>query len=627
MSVSTDPRRYYPPSRPSRRNSTNPWMIRLPLLVVSGLLLVFFILITTLAGYQFMYQDKVYPGISTVYGLDLTGMTREEVRLALQERFTYAEDATFAFHYEGQTWEYTAQELGVELDVDATVDAVFNAGRSSSTISNLRDQWQIWRNGHPVAPVITYNQTQAEQIITRIASDYLNQPVLDATLTIRDSRAYTTPGQAGREVNVSATLFRLRQEVMKLNLYSDIELDVQTQNPAIWDASEAAQLVNIALDPRGVTFFVASEAGPVAGPWTATPESIENMLRIVRVDDAENGTAHYEVYVTDDQTQAFLESLTLDLRREPINARFVFNDDTRQLEVIQPSENGLELDVTSTLPLFHEAVFSTDSRSVALQFIEVPAPIHDGMTAVELGITEEVISATTYFLGSTSARKTNVQVAASRFHGVVIAPYAAFSFNEWLGDVSLETGFEEALIIYGNQTITGVGGGVCQVSSTVFQAAFYGGYPILERVPHGYRVSYYETGEGPGMDATVYSPIVDFKFQNDTPDHLLIETYVNLSNSTVTFKFYSTSTGRQVVKDGPHVRNVRPAPPPVYIETPGVSGTIQVDYAVPGAEVYVYRTILDETGDVLVDREEFYSNYVPWPSQYQVPPGDPRANR
>jgi len=256
----------------------------------------------------------------------------------------------------------------------------------------------------------------------------------------------------------------------------------------------------------------------------------------------------------------------------------------------------------------------------------VLADVHDNVTAAELGITEEVVSATTYFIGSTAARRTNIQVAASRFHGVIIPPHTEFSFNEYLGDVSAETGFEEGLIIFGDQTITGVGGGVCQVSTTAFQAAFYAGFPILERYPHGYRVGYYETGEGPGLDATVYSPIVDFRFLNDTDYHLLIETYMG-TNNTLTFKYYSTSTGRSVTKEGPYVRNVRPAPAPIYRATPGVTGTTQVDYAVSGAEVYVYRTVTDANGNVLIDREEFFSNYIPWPAQYQVPPGDARASR
>lgn len=620
MSISSDPRRYYPPV--PQAQPINPWAIRLPMLVVAGVLLVFFILIASLAGFQFMYQDKVFPGVSTVYGMDLTGMTRDEVRVALQERATYADEATFVFHYGNQSWEYTAAELGVELDIEATVDAIFAIGRNQGAASNLREQWRVWRNGRPVAPIITYNRSEAETVIRELANDYIQQPMLDATLTIRNNQAYASPSQIGRAVDVIAVLNQLEQEILSLSRRSEISMVVSEQAPTVWDASEAARLVNIALDPSGVTFYTDAALG--AGPWTATPDSIENMLRIERIDN-DDGTARYEVNLTLDQAEDFLTRIAPELRREPVNARLIFNDDTREVEVIKNSQPGQMLDVDATLPEFERAVFSTENRTVPLVYRTIQPAVHDNVTAQELGITEEVVSATTYFQGSTASRRTNVQVAASRFHGVVIPPQSTFSFNEWLGDVSLETGFEEALIIYGDQTITGVGGGVCQVSTTAFQAAFYGGYPILERVPHGYRVSYYEVGEGPGMDATVYSPIVDFRFENDTDYYLLIETYTNTSNSTLTFKFYSTSTGRTVTKDA-YVRNVQPAPPPIYRETPGVTGTRQIDYAVSGAEVYVYRTIRDTNGNLIVEDEEFYSNYIPWPAQYQVPVGDPRAN-
>ena len=106
----------------------------------------------------------------------------------------------------------------------------------------------------------------------------------------------------------------------------------------------------------------------------------------------------------------------------------------------------------------------------------------------------------------------------------------------------------------------GVGGGVCQVSTTAFRAAFNGGYPIIERWPHAYRVGWYERGFGPGLDATVFSPYVDFKFKNDTPYHILIEAYANDAAGRLTFKFYSTGDGRQVTISEPIVENVIPHP-------------------------------------------------------------------
>src|SRR5512147_796441 len=151
---------------------------------------------------------------------------------------------------------------------------------------------------------------------------------------------------------------------------------------------------------------------------------------------------------------------------------------------------------------------------------------------------------------------TNIGAATAQFQGVLIKPGETFSFNKYLGDVSLDKGFAEALIIFNGRTVTGVGGGVCQVSTTVFRAAFSAGFPIIERWPHAYRVGWYERGFGPGLDATVFSPYVDFKFTNDTPYALLIESYANDAAGRLTFKFYSTPDGRQVAVSEPIVENV-----------------------------------------------------------------------
>ncbi|MCI0710555.1 MAG: VanW family protein [Chloroflexi bacterium] len=609
------------------QEESNPWTLRIPLLAITGVVLLFFVLLTAFAGYQWMYQDKIYPGVSTIYGVNVAGMTRDEARIALRERFTYDQDASFVFHFNDQSWEMTASELGVSFDIDATVNQAYNIGRERGIIRNMWDQFNTWRNGTSVVPVITYNQSEAEAQLDAVARSYINQPVIDATITIQNGAAVTSPSQVGRSVDVPATLDLLETEITRLSTRSEFNLVVNETAPTVWETNTIAEQINIALDPRGVTFYVDSATGLDIGPWTATPQSIENMLRIERIDN-EDGTARYEINITDEQVRSFLERIAPELRKEPLNARFIFNDSTERLEILEPSQTGREVNVEATVPEFRNAVFSTGDRAVPISFIEVPAVVNELATAEELGITELIQSGTTYFVGSTVARRTNLTVAASKFHGLVIPPNSEFSFNQWLGDVSLDEGYEQALIIYGNQTITGVGGGVCQVSTTAFQTAFYAGFPILERYPHGYRVGYYETGEGPGMDATVYEPVVDFRFLNDTPYHLLIETYANPGNSTLTFRFYSTDTGRTVTKDGPYIRNVRPAPPAIYRATPGLSPgqAIQVDYAVSGSDVYVYRTVRDAEGEIIVEDEEFVSHYIPWPAQFQVAPGDPRAN-
>ena len=245
-----------------------------------------------------------------------------------------------------------------------------------------------------------------------------------------------------------------------------------------------------------------------------------------------------------------------------------------------------------------------------------------------LGIKELVRAETTYFYGSTAERVQNIRAAASRFHGLLVAPGETFSMAKGLGDISLDNGYAEALIIYGGRTIKGVGGGVCQVSTTLFRTAFFAGYPIVERHPHAYRVSYYEKVSGnhieptlAGMDATVYVPVVDFRFSNDTSNWLLMETYVNPEKSSITWKFYSTKDGREVKADFSGPTNIVEAPEPLYKENPELEeGEIkQVDWQSDGADVLVKRAVT-KNGELYL-KDEFNTHYQPWQAVFEYGPG------
>jgi vancomycin resistance protein YoaR len=189
-----------------------------------------------------------------------------------------------------------------------------------------------------------------------------------------------------------------------------------------------------------------------------------------------------------------------------------------------------------------------------------------------------------------------------------------------LGPVTKEAGFDEGLIIQGNRTSVGLGGGVCQVSTTAFRVAFLGGYEIVERWAHGYRVGWYEINSVPGLDATVYSPDIDFKFRNDTDYYLLIQTESDLEAGTVTFRIYSTRTNREVTVSEPEKSNLVKHGPPIYEPDPKLprGAMKQVDWAVDGLDVLVKRTVKE--GDKVIHQDEVFSHYEPWRAVYKVGP-------
>ncbi|MFN8421054.1 MAG: VanW family protein [Anaerolineae bacterium] len=616
------------PARQASSSPLLPWLIRLPLLGAAALILFVFVIAIFVAFHQLQYTDTIFPGVSA-YGIDLSGMTRSEAMAALSARYTYGTDAVFTFRDGGKAWQKTAADLGVSFDPVKTVDEAMAVGRGQGLFGNLASQSQAWLNGMAIQPTIVFDQSKAIAILNQIGTE-INQQVADATITVNGTQVITTASQIGRELDVPATVGTVRQVVLNLTTGAEIPLIVRESQPAIDDAETVATQLRTAISTP-IQIYVENQQPGEPGPWEANGEFIAGMYTILRVDDAD-GKAHYELQTNVEPLKNFLSGLAQPLEVQPVNARFLFNDSTGQLDLIEESKNGRILNVDATVDAFKQALARGDNRRVALVFDQAVPTVNSTSTAAELGITENVVTATTFFYGSSLERRKNIQVAASRFHGLVIAPGEEFSFNKYLGDVSPESGFETGLVIFGDRTIQGVGGGVCQVSSTVFQAAFYAGFPITERYAHGYRVGYYESGSavangqqynsGVGLDATVYSPIIDLKFVNDTPYYLLMESYYQPEKQSLTFKFYSTGTGRVVTKTGPTLSNSVPHGKPKYTESTDLKPgqTQQVDYAVDGVDVRVFRTIT-QNGQTIVSDEEFYSHYLPWSAQFLVAVG------
>lgn len=164
-----------------------------------------------------------------------------------------------------------------------------------------------------------------------------------------------------------------------------------------------------------------------------------------------------------------------------------------------------------------------------------------------LGINEILAIGESSFKGSPNNRRHNIKVGTEKMTGLLIAPGETFSFNKFLGPVEADQGFLPELVIKKTGTVPELGGGLCQVSSTVFRAAMKAGLPIVERRNHAYAVQYYAPQ---GTDATIYPGIVDFKFTNDTQAHILIWPIFTDTN-TLTFEFWGTKDNREVVLHTP----------------------------------------------------------------------------
>lgn len=594
--------------RKASKSRTSLGLIVLPLIDVMAILLAL-----ALITYEYLYMDRIYPGVS-VFGTDLGGLTQAEAEIVLQQRFQDHQPVKLVLRYGERTWAVSPQEVGVSLDAKATALSAYAVGREGSTLKRLWDQSQILWLGHAAPFTLLIDEGIGTLYLSRLAQE-INQPVHDAALVVHGLQIEAVPSQVGREVDIATTRQIIYQRIATLT-GGTVNLVVHQTPPAIAEVSQARMdAERILASPLVLKLPGDGDGDEIAHTLDQTVLAEMLTLRQVKRDD---GQVVLAAGLDQDRLMAHLQELAKQIDRLPRDGRFDFDPATGILTPIVTSQDGRSLNVTEAMRLVN-AQAVTDQRQVLLP-VTVTKPQVATENAESMGIKELVSEATTYFKGSSQARMHNIQVAASRFHGLVIPPGGTFSFNEHLGEVSAATGYEESIIIWGSRSAVDVGGGVCQVSTTAFRAAFWGGFPITERWAHAYRVGWYEPPLG--MDATVYSSQTDFKFVNDTPYYLLIETGTDLRAGTVTFRFYSTKTGRTVEMEGPFEANVVPHGPDVYREDPTLpkGTTKQIDWAHDGVDVTVYRIVKE--GDKVLWKDTFFSRYRPWQAVYLIGTGE-----
>lgn len=268
---------------------------------------------------------------------------------------------------------------------------------------------------------------------------------------------------------------------------------------------------------------------------------------------------------------------------EPIDAKFEFGTDNK-VTVFNQSVQGKRLNIPkSTSAIINALLENKPSAQLTLDTIEPEITLEK---INDLGIKTILSRGESDFHGSTNARIHNIKTGVFKFNGAIIKPGEEFSFDDVLGDVDDKTGYQYELVIKGGQTIPEYGGGLCQLSTTVFRAAVLAGLPITERRPHAYPVKYYNPQ---GFDATIYPGVADLKFINDTEGHILMQT--RMEDTKLIVELYGSSDGRQISIDGPHQYNQKS------------NGAMKA---------YFIRTITDNNGDKKDDR--FDSNYqAPFP--------------
>lgn len=267
--------------------------------------------------------------------------------------------------------------------------------------------------------------------------------------------------------------------------------------------------------------------------------------------NTQNSSTLLDLELNEKALGEYLLTLAQEVNRPPQDAELLI-EGGRATEFV-PHQDGARLDLRATRKLFKEAVLKS-IETLTLPILESKPKTRLGDLNA-LGIKELLATGGSDFSGSSTSRIQNIKVGSSQYNGLIIPPGEEFSFNENIGKIDAAHGYLPELVIKREGTVPEFGGGLCQVSSTAFRAAFFAGLPITQRRNHSYAVRYYEwiNDDAPravGLDATIYPGAQDMKFINDTPGYILVWTRVE--GKRLYFDFYGTPDGRKVIVDGPH---------------------------------------------------------------------------
>jgi vancomycin resistance protein YoaR len=572
----------------------------------TALIALLVVLATTAAGVFWLTSDRILPNVS-VQGTSLAGLTAHEARARLEQRYATFLRGPMTLHNGEQTWMPTAAELGVSLALDDAVNAAFAAGRQPDSGVLASEAIQLVQTGRDIPLRIVVDARRVQAYLTSLASA-TDVPPQDAHVSTVYGQVQLAPAREGRQLLVDQVAKQVVTALTDLQP-KVVTLAYRPLAPAISDsaAAETAKTVQQLLSTS-----VELRAGEQRYTWSRN--EMGSLIRIGRESPAGNAP-QLAVRIDKERLAALLGEVAREVERAPIEPRLRFEDGA--VRIVQPGQAGVQLNQADAPKLLEQALL-TQQRVVELPLTAIEPQITEA-TLAQLGIVELVAEGKSSFIDSAPYRVTNIAAGARHMDGTLIAPGEEFSFNETVGAIDESNGFTQGYAIIDGRTQLEWGGGVCQVSTTVFRAAFWAGLPITERNQHSFRIRWYEVYEPIGMDAAIFTGPggYDLRFVNNTDRYLLMQTTVDTAGEVLTVELYGTRPDREVIQSPPRISRETPAPTtPRYIDDPSLpKGVVkQTDTARGGLDVRIER-IVRQGGEVLFS-DAFTSSFQPWPNIY-----------
>ena len=553
---------------------------------------VFVVVLVLVVGLVFAGSSDRLASGTRVDGVDVGGLSSTAAQRELAQRWQRVAATPVAFTFGTHRFLISAQQVGLRVDWAAAVAAARRHGDGFGFVRGYR-RLALKLFPADVTPTARASDAALAYELALIGK-VTDRPSRNAELVRHGLHYEIVRGETGRVLDRVGAANIIVASLASFNRHP-VALPVDVSSPGVTAAQVAAA-------QRAATIAVSAPVTLAIGP-TRIKLPRWRIATLLDLSHAARGLQLGGPAATQE-----LRRLQQTVNRAPRDADWAVGAGG-SVRVV-PAQPGVTLDLQKSTAAILAAAERPANRVATLPYA-VAQPQRSTAQAQALGITGTVGAYETYF-GGVPNRIHNVQLVAHLVDRKLIAPGATFSFNKTTGDRSAAKGFLEAPVIINGEVQTGLGGGVCQVSTTVFNAAFVAGLPITARTNHALYISHYPLGR----DATVDYPDVDLKFVNDTGHWLLLRTWV--SSDSLTVALYGTPQHRRVDSVTQPLRVVSP-PPVVKTDDPTleVGQTIVTDPGLPAEATSVERKVYSASGELLSD-QTWASSYRAVPKQITV---------
>jgi vancomycin resistance protein YoaR len=592
-----------------------------------GLDLFLFLLIFLLTAYlvfEKTFDNSIYPNVYLGEN-NLAGMNFEEAESFIDKKIEKFEDNGFiiSFMEREMVWRNTVPSFDLDLvsravlfNTNKTVSNAYSVGKSGN-VSDLRKKISTIFSPTYIELDFMLDKDLSLSVINKNFEDLIQEPKDAALLWEKDEESgeiiFLIEEEVFGETIDYNDFFDNLKENIKFLKNDKIELKAKNENPKITKDDISVLIADIDEIIEKAPFDIYYEKEDAF--FSVSKEVLASWI-YVKKDPADLDLERFKLSIKEDLvSDFFIEEISPQVKKDPVKPFLEF--DGEKVVVFEPGLDGVRINLEESFFNIKSFLFSNniEQEDIEIEYVELVTEI-DFIEKIgdvnDLGIKEIIGFGHSNFAGSPANRIHNIKVGTNKISGTIVAPGEEFSTVATIGRVNRETGYLPELVIKGNRTVPEYGGGLCQVSTTMFRTALGAGLPVTERRNHSYRVSYYEPA---GTDAAIYNPRPDLRFKNDTDNNILIQARFEGPHDLY-FDIWGTSDGRISTTTDPVIYNIiRPGPTQIIETTELPVGKREcTERAVSGADAYFDYKVIYNPGseEEKIVETRFHSKYVPW---------------